>query len=57
MALSIIPGAPGSPAKAFADLKANLDEEKAAQLTAQIEVDMLTRVVRDLKISTDRFAT
>jgi hypothetical protein len=28
--LGVIPGAPGSEAKAFANLKANLDEEKAA---------------------------
>jgi hypothetical protein len=35
----------------------DLDEEKAAQLTAQIEVDVLTQVVRDLKISADRFTT
>jgi hypothetical protein len=57
MALSIIPGAPGSAAKAFVELKADLDEQKAARLTTQIEVDMLTRAVRDLKISADRFAT
>jgi hypothetical protein len=30
MALGVISGAPGSEAKAFADLKANLDEKKAA---------------------------
>jgi Ni,Fe-hydrogenase III component G len=56
MALDIIPSAPDSAAKAFADLKVDLDEEKASRLTTQIEVDVLTRVVRDLKISTDRFA-
>jgi hypothetical protein len=50
MALCIILGA-------FADLKADLDEEKAARIMAQIEVDVLSRAVRDLKISTDRFAT
>jgi hypothetical protein len=35
MALSIIPSAPDSASKAFADLEANLDEEKATRLTAQ----------------------
>jgi chromosome segregation ATPase len=43
--------------KAFADLKVDLDEEKAARLAAQIEVDVLSQAVRDLKIFTDRFAT
>jgi hypothetical protein len=38
MALGIIPSAPDSAAKAFTDLKVDLDEEKATQLTAQIEV-------------------
>jgi chromosome segregation ATPase len=57
MALGIIPGALDSAAKAFVDLKADLDEEKAARLTVQVEVDVLTRAVRDLKISADRFAT
>jgi chromosome segregation ATPase len=54
--LGIILGAPDSAAKAFTDLKADLDEEKAAQLTAQIEVNVLSRAVRDLKISADMFA-
>jgi chromosome segregation ATPase len=44
-------------AKAFADLKADLDEEKVARLTAQVEVDVLSRAIKDLKISADRFAT
>jgi hypothetical protein len=57
VALDIIPGASDSAAKAFIDLKVDLDEEKAARLTAQIEVDVLSRVVRDLKISADRFAS
>jgi hypothetical protein len=30
LALGVIPGAPGSEAKALADLKMDLDEEKAA---------------------------
>jgi hypothetical protein len=50
-------GALDSETKAFADLKADLDEEKAARITAQIGVDVLSRAVRDLKISVDRFAT
>jgi hypothetical protein len=57
VALDIIPGAPDSATKAFIDLKVDLDEEKAARLTAQIEVDVLSQVVRDLKISADRFAS
>jgi hypothetical protein len=57
MALGIIPGAPSSEAKAFADFKADLDEEKAARVIAWIEADVLSRAVRDLKISADRFAT
>jgi predicted nucleic acid-binding Zn-ribbon protein len=44
-------------AKAFADLKADLDEEKVARITAQVEVDVLSRAIKDLKISADRFAT
>jgi predicted nucleic acid-binding Zn-ribbon protein len=57
MALDIISGAPDSAAKAFTDLKADLYEEKATRLTTQIEVDVLTGAVRDLKISADRFAS
>jgi hypothetical protein len=57
MALGIIPGAPDSAAKAFADLKVDLDEEKAARLISQIDVDVLSWVVRDLKISANRFAS
>jgi hypothetical protein len=57
MALGIIPGDPNSVAKAFADLKMHLDVERAARLIAQVEVDVLTQAVKDLKISTDKFAT
>jgi hypothetical protein len=57
MALGVVPSVPDSAAKAFADLKAELDKEKAARETAQTEVDMLTWVVKDLKISADKFAT
>jgi hypothetical protein len=57
MALGIIPGAPDSAHKSFADMKADLDEEKATRLTAQVKVDVLSRVVKDLKIFADRFAT
>jgi hypothetical protein len=56
MTLCIIPGYPDWADKAFVDLKVDLDGEKAAQLTAQIEVDVLSRVVKDLKISADKFA-
>jgi hypothetical protein len=43
--------------KAFLDLKTELDNEKAAQKVAQIEVDTLAWAVKDLKISVDKFAT
>jgi hypothetical protein len=56
MALDIVLGDPDSATKAFADLKNELDNEKAAQKAAQIEVDMLARAVKDLKISVDKFA-
>jgi outer membrane murein-binding lipoprotein Lpp len=57
MALNIIPGNLYLAIKPFADLKADLDGEKATRLTAQIKVDVLSRVVKDLKISADKFAT
>jgi hypothetical protein len=57
MALGIILGAPNLEAKAFTDLKADLDKEKPARMAARIEVDMLSRAVQELEISTDRFAT
>jgi chromosome segregation ATPase len=57
MALGINPGTPYKTSKAFADLKANLDEENDARLAAQIEVNVLSRAVKDLKISANRFAT
>jgi hypothetical protein len=41
MALGIIPSDPDSAAKAFTDLKTELDKEKTAQKAAQIEVDTL----------------
>jgi chromosome segregation ATPase len=56
MALSPIPCDPDSAAKAFADLKAELEKEKATREIAQIEVDMLTKAVKGLKISTNKFA-
>jgi carboxylesterase type B len=56
MALGIVPGDPDSTAKAFVDLKTKLDMEKATRIVAQIEIDVLTRAVKDLKISPDRFA-
>jgi chromosome segregation ATPase len=57
LALGIIPGAPGSEAKALANLKVDLDEEKAARVATQVEVDVLSRAVHDLKVFADRFAT
>jgi predicted nucleic acid-binding Zn-ribbon protein len=55
MALGIVLGDPDSATKAFADLKTELDNEKAAQKAAQIEVDTLSWVVKDLKISANKF--
>jgi hypothetical protein len=57
MALSIILGAPDSASKPFTDLKENLDKEKIARLPAQIEVDVLSQAVKDIKISADRLTT
>jgi hypothetical protein len=42
MALDIIPDALNSASKAFTDLKAILDEENAARLAAQIEVNVFS---------------
>jgi peptidoglycan hydrolase CwlO-like protein len=56
MALGTILGDSDSATKAFASLKIELEKEKAAQKAAQTEVDTLTQVVKDLKISTDKFA-
>jgi hypothetical protein len=57
MAPSIVPIETDLATKVFMDLKTDLDEEKATQLTAQIGVNVLSRVVRDLKIPANRFAT
>jgi phage-related tail protein len=57
MAMGIIPGDLDSVAKAFANLKAKLEKGKVARETAKAEVDILTRSVKDLKISADKFVT
>jgi hypothetical protein len=57
MAHGIIPNALDSASKAYADMKADPDREKAARLAAQLEIDVLSRAVKDLEISVDRFAT
>jgi hypothetical protein len=46
LALSVIPGAPGSEAQALTDLKVDLDEEKAARVAAQVEADVLSWAIR-----------
>jgi hypothetical protein len=56
MALGIIPGDLDSAAKAFVDLKIELDKEKAARIAAQIKINVLTWAVKGLKISGDKFA-
>jgi predicted nucleic acid-binding Zn-ribbon protein len=55
MAQGIVPCDLDSAIKTFIDLKAELEREKAARETTQIEVDTLTRVVKDLKIFADKF--
>jgi hypothetical protein len=57
MALGVIPGDPDSATKACADLKTELDNEKAARKATQIEADMLAQAVKDLKILANKFAT
>jgi hypothetical protein len=57
MALGVVPGDLESASKTFANLKAELDKEKASQITGQVKIDVLTRAVKDLKISTNRFTT
>jgi hypothetical protein len=57
MAIGVIPGAPGSEAKAFADLKVALGKEKDARVTTQVEADVLSWAVRDLKVSANRLAS
>jgi hypothetical protein len=56
MALGIVPGDPDSATKAFADLKTELNNEKAARKAAQVEADMLAQAAKDLKILTGKFA-
>jgi chromosome segregation ATPase len=55
MALGIVLGDPDSATKAFADLKTELDNEKATQNVAQIKVGTMAWAVKDLKISADKF--
>jgi hypothetical protein len=55
-ALGVILGNPNSTAKAFTNLKEELAREKAAQATVQIEVEMITQAVNDIKISAGKFA-
>jgi hypothetical protein len=43
--------------KAFTDLKADQDEEKATRLAGQIKIDVLTHAVKEMKISADRYTT
>jgi chromosome segregation ATPase len=56
MDLGIVPGDLDSVTKSFADLKAKLDKEKAARITGQHKIEVLTRAVKDLKIFADMFA-
>jgi Ni,Fe-hydrogenase III component G len=53
----VIPGGPDSATNAIANLKAELDKEKAARIEAQIKAEVLTQAVKDLKISANRYAT
>jgi hypothetical protein len=56
MAVGIVPGDPDSATKSFADLKIELDKGKAARIPGHIEIDVLTRAIKDLKLSADLFA-
>jgi hypothetical protein len=56
VALGIVPGDPDSATKVFANLKTELDKERAARIIGQVELDVLTRAVKDLTISADKFA-
>jgi hypothetical protein len=55
MDLGVVPGDPDSATKAFVELKIELDKERAAWITSPVEIDVLTRAVKDLKISANRF--
>jgi myo-inositol-1-phosphate synthase len=55
MALGIVPDDSDSATKAFDNLKAKLDKERAARITGQVKIDVLTRAVKDLKISANMF--
>jgi hypothetical protein len=55
MALGIVPGDLDTTAKAFANMKVELEREKAAQEMAHAEVDTSTQAVKDLKIFADKF--
>jgi hypothetical protein len=55
MALGIVPSDLDSPAKDFADLKAELEKEKAAQEMAHAKVGMLAQATNVLKISSNKF--
>jgi hypothetical protein len=55
MALCMVPSDPNSATKAFADLKDELAKEKGTREIVQAKVDTLTRAVKSLKISADKF--
>jgi hypothetical protein len=55
MDLSIVSSDPDLATKAIIDLKIQLDKEKAARIVGWIEINVLTRAVKDLKISANRF--
>jgi hypothetical protein len=57
LALGVIPSAPDSEAKSLANLKADLDKEKATRVIAQVEADVISRAVCDLKVTADKFAS
>jgi predicted nucleic acid-binding Zn-ribbon protein len=56
MALGVVSSDPDSAAKAFTDLKAELEKEKAARETVKVEVDTLTQAAKSLKISANKFS-
>jgi hypothetical protein len=56
MTHDIVLSDPNSTAKAFTDLKAELEKEKAGQEMAQTKIDTLAWAVKSIKISADNFA-
>jgi hypothetical protein len=57
LALGVTPGSPASKTQALASLKADPNRKKASRVLAQVEADILSWAVCDLKVSADSFTT